>query len=712
MNTKHLLPLLCLLLASCQQQSSDTDWSDFLGDPGRTHSSALDQINLDNVAQLEVAWTYNSGDADTSNRSQIQCNPLVINGILYGTSPKSKCFALDAATGKEIWKFDPFAGNYDMFGMGVNRGLAHWKNGSEERVLYCAGSFLYALDAKTGQLVKTFGKEGKIDLHDGLGKDVSKLFVVANSPGVIYKDLFILGTRVSEATGAAPGHIRAYDVRTGEQKWIFHTIPQPGEFGYDTWPPDAWQRVGGANAWSGLSMDEKRGWVFVPTGSASYDFYGGDRIGDNLFANCILALNAETGERIWHYQTMRHDLWDRDLPCAPTLLTVEHDGKKVDAVAQPTKSGYLFVLNRETGEPLFPIEEVATEASDLKGEMAATTQPVPTKPLPFARNRIDSADLNDLTPEDHAYALEIWRKSRKGKPFIPPSLEGTLLLPGFDGGAEWGGAAVDPSTNIIYVNANEMAWIVKMLPYEAENDGSPLAIGKNVYQTQCMNCHGKDLQGASIYKVPSLKGVKERHSKEDIAKIIKGGKGMMPSFGILSESEIQNVIAFLLEEQAIPDKGASRKQPWHEDVWSYPYVIEGYTRFKTPSGYPAIKPPWGTLNAINLNTGELVWKIPFGTHPALIAKGLPPTGSENYGGAVVTAGGVLFIAATQDEKFHAFDKTTGKLLWETQLPAAGYATPATYSVDGKQYVVIACGGGKLSTKSGDAYVAFALPSGN
>jgi len=707
MKRQYLLPALCLLLASCAQQS-DVNWSNYLGDPGRTHYSTLDQINVDNVGQLEIAWTYHSGDADTSNRSQIQCNPLIINGILYGTSPKLKCFALDAATGQEIWTFDPFEGNYDLFGMGVNRGLAHWQDKDEARILYCAGSILYALDAKTGALIKTFGNEGKVDLHDGLGKDVRDLFVVANAPGVVYEDLFILGTRVSEATGAAPGHIRAYDVRTGAQKWIFHTIPQPGEFGYETCPPDAWQRVGGANSWSGLTLDEKRGWVFVPTGSASYDFYVGDRIGDNLFANCVLALNAKTGERIWHYQTVRHDVWDRDLPTPPTLVTVNHNGKKIDAVAQPTKSGHLFLLNRETGEPLFPVEEVETVPSELKGEVVASTQPVPTKPLPFARSRIDSADLTDLSPEEHAYALEIWRKSRSGKSFIPPTLEGTLLFPGFDGGAEWGGAAVDPGTNILYVNANEMAWILKMLPYESENDGSPIAIGKNIYQTQCMNCHGKDLQGASIYKVPSLVGVKDRYKKEDIAKLVKSGKGMMPSFGILSDAEIQSVIAFLFEEQSIPDK-TTRKQPWHEDVWSYPYVIEGYTRFKTPDGYPAVKPPWGTLNAINLNTGEYVWKIPFGEHPELVKKGITQTGSENYGGPVVTAGGLLFIAATLDEKFRVYDKATGKLLWETQLPAAGYATPATYSVNGKQYVVIACGGGKLNTKSGDAYVAFALP---
>ncbi|MDX1940242.1 MAG: c-type cytochrome [Saprospiraceae bacterium] len=709
MKWTNAFAFLLLLCFSCQKEK-DADWAHYLGDPGTTHYSKLDQINLENVGQLQVAWTYSSGDADTSNRSQIQCNPLVIDGVLYGTSPQLKCFALNAVTGEELWSFDPFESNFEMFGTGVNRGLAYWKSGQEQRILYCAGSFLYALDAKTGQLFKDFGKEGKVDLHDGLGRDVSDFFVVANAPGVVYKDLLILGTRVSESTGAAPGHIRAYDVLTGEQRWIFHTIPQPGEFGYETWPADAWQRIGGANAWAGMSLDEKRGMVFVPTGSASYDFYGGDREGDNLFANCILAIDANTGKRIWHYQTVHHDIWDRDLPCPPTLVTVEHEGKPIDAVAQATKSGYIFLLNRETGESLFPVKEQPVRASDLKGEKAAVTQPIPTKPLPFARNRIDSADLTDLTPEEHAYALDIWRKSKKGEPFIPPTLEGTLLFPGFDGGAEWGGAAFDPESKLLYVNANEMPWILQMLPYQAAEGDSPIAKGKNIYQTQCMNCHGKDLKGASIFKVPNLKGVKDRYPKEEIVKLVKNGKGVMPSFTFLSDEEIESVIAFIQEEKGISEtvakNGGSEEE---EDLWTYPYVMAGYKRFKTPEGYPAIKPPWGTLTAINLNNGEFVWQIPFGEHPELIATGLPPTGCENYGGAVVTAGGLLIIAATLDEKIRAFDKSNGKLLWEAKLPAAGYATPATYSVNGKQYLVIACGGGKLSTKSGDTWVAFALP---
>ncbi|MEM9935696.1 MAG: PQQ-binding-like beta-propeller repeat protein, partial [Bacteroidota bacterium] len=379
------------------------------------------------------------GDTDPDGRSQIQCNPLIIDGVLYGSTPVLKFFALNAATGEEIWEFDPFEGQYDQFGMGVNRGMAYWASGRESRILFTAGSFLYSVDAKTGKPDVAFGENGKTDLHKGLGREVDDLFIVSNSPGVVFEDLLILGSRVSESTGAAPGHIRAFNVRTGEVEWIFHTIPQPGQFGYETWPEDAWRRIGGANAWSGMSLDKERGMVFVPTGSASYDFYGGDRQGDNLFANCIIALNAYTGERIWHYQTVHHDLWDRDLPAPPNLVTVVHDGKRIDAVAQITKSALIFLLDRETGEPLFPIEEVPVEASRLNGEKASPTQPIPTKPAPFSRHTIEEKDLNHLTEENFQYAKAIWANSLKGSPYIPPSEEGTFVFPGFDGGGEWGG---------------------------------------------------------------------------------------------------------------------------------------------------------------------------------------------------------------------------------------------------------------------------------
>jgi len=702
--------LLATFLFSCNSENltnaDPADWSGYQGGPDVNQYSALDQITTDNVDQLEVTWIYESNDADPQNRTQIQCNPLVIDGILYGTTPTLKAVALNAATGEEIWRFDPFGGDYDMFGMGVNRGLAQWTDGEERRILYAVADRLYALDAATGEPISSFGKEGMIDLHEGLGRDVSDYFIAANAPGIVYQDKFILGMRVSESTGAAPGHIRAYNVLTGEQEWIFHTIPQPGQYGYDTWPEDAWKRAGGANAWAGLSLDPERGIVFIPTGSAAYDFYGGDRHGENLFANSLIALDANTGERIWHYQMVHHDLWDRDLPAPANLVTVTHNGEKIEAVAQITKSAFVFLFDRETGEPLFPIEEVPAPSSDLEGEAAWPTQPMPTKPERFARHRFAEEDITRRTPEAYEYVKSIWANTAKGDLFIPPTEQGTILFPGFDGGGEWGGAAADPN-GILYVNAGEMAWILQMLPYEQEPEQTLAARGRNIYNSSCMICHGKDLKGASIHTVPSLVDLKERKTAAEVAEVVRQGQGMMPSFSHLSEPDVEAVTAFLLEEgdEALPKEVGGDQ----DDPWPYPYVMNGYQRFKDQDGFPATTPPWGTLNAIDLNTGEIKWKVTLGEHPDLEGAYDQPTGCENYGGPVVTAGNVLFIAATMDEKIRAFDRRDGSLLWEATLPAAGYATPAVYAVDGKQYVVIACGGGKLGTKSGDAYVAFALP---
>jgi quinoprotein glucose dehydrogenase len=699
--------IVFFLLSSCETDpaGSSVDWAWYQGDPGTRQYSPLDQITPENVAQLEVAWTLHTGDLDTLNRSQIQCNPLVIDGVVYGTSPKLKALAIDAATGEELWRFDPFASEFDLFGMGNNRGLSYWTDGDERRVFYAAGHLLYSLDAATGRPDPDFGDRGMIDLHDGLGRDVSDFFVVATSPGVVFEDKIIMGTRVSEALGAAPGHIRAYNVRTGAQEWIFHTIPAPGDFGADTWPAGAHGQIGGANAWAGMSLDPERGWVFVPTGSASYDFYGGDRPGDNLFANCVLALDARTGERIWHYQTVRHDLWDRDLPAPPVLVRVLHEGVQRDAVAQITKSGYVFVLDRETGEPLFPVEEVPVPASDLEGEYTAATQPIPTAPPPFARQRVTRDDLYSLDSAGHAEALAVYERSREGEPFIPPSEEGTILFPGFDGGGEWGGAAFDPQSGQLYVNSSEMPWILKMNPYVSDgSDG--LSRGERIYRTNCVSCHASDFSGGGVFQAPSLVGVHNRLELGEVVEIIENGRGTMAGFAFLGEEEVAAVSAFILDpDNAVPEKEASG-----EGSWPYPYVMAGYERFQVlDDRYPGIDPPWGQLTAVDLNTGTLAWQVPLGEHPDLVARGIRNSGTENYGGPVVTAGNLIFIAATLDEKIRAFDQRTGEQLWEHDLPAAGYATPAVYAVNGKQYVLIACGGGKIGTKSGDAYVAFALP---
>ncbi|MBD0365899.1 MAG: pyrroloquinoline quinone-dependent dehydrogenase [Flavisolibacter sp.] len=616
----------CTTFRKSTTKYAGDNWNEYAGDETKSRYSTLTQINKQNVNQLKLAWVYRSGDFSQSPQTTMECNPVVIDGVLFASTPELKLIALNAATGKELWRFDPLPPEVlkelhtkekiDIrpgTGYWVNRGVLYWEKGGDKRIYYSAGIFLFAINANTGKLISTFGEKGKIDLRQGLQRDVTGLHYNLTTPGVIYKNNLIIGSTVGEGPDpAAPGFIRAFDIHTGKLKWVFHTIPQPGEFGNDTWENDSWKKAGGVNAWGGMSLDKKRGMVFIATGSPTWDFYGGDRHGDNLFANCVLALDAGTGKRIWHYQIVHHDIWDKDLPCPPNLVTVSQNGKKIDAVAQVGKTGYVYVFDRRTGKPLFPIEEKTVPPSDIPGERASLTQPIPIKPRAFARTELNEKDLTNLNPKAREYALEIFKKSKSGPQFTPINGQGTLIMPGLLGGANWSGASFDLETGLLYVNSNDLPSIITLVP----------------------NASGKP----------------------------------------------------------------------------YPFKHTGYNRFWDPQGYPAITPPWGSLTAINLNTGDFAWQVPLGEFEELTQKGISPTGTPNLGGSIVTAGGLVFIASTKDEKFRAFDKETGKVLWETKLPAGGYASPSTYRANGKQYVVIAAGGGgKMATKAGDYYVAFALP---
>ncbi len=687
--------------AQSDPRSSHREWQIYHGDYGGSHYSALDQINRSNVKDLEVAWIWNSGDLG----STIECNPIIIDGIMYVTTPRIHCVALDAATGKMLWRFNPWNGGR---GGGLSRGVAYWSDGKEDhRIFYSAGDYLYALNAKTGKPVESFGTNGRISHRDGFDTDVFFFSIGNNTPGIVWKDLLILGSTTGEGPQpCAPGHIRAFDVRTGVRKWIFHTIPHPDEFGYDTWGPESWKEVGSANVWSGFTLDAERGILFCGTGSPAYDSWGGNRPGQNLFGNCTLALDASTGKRIWHFQAVHHDLWDYDLPTPPVLGSLNKDGKKLDVVVQPTKMGHLFVLDRQTGEPVYPVEELPVPPSDMPGEFSWPTQPFPPKEFRLAMTRMDAENATQLNEAANKKVLEDLKEMITGDVFIPPTYKKSVVLPQFNGGCEWGGAAFDVDSNTVIVNvSNEAEW-TSMVPSKPKERMSLNRLGSHVYRAVCSFCHGMSspVNPAS----PSLQNVRERLDAQQIRQLMETGRGQMPSFASFSDLEKRAVIAFLFDEGK--DEQIETKDLNLSYAAEVPVVTTGHHDWRDPEGFPVNKRPWGTLNAVDLNSGRVKWRVPLGTYPELEKRGESPTGTFNIGGPVVTKGGLVFIGAAMDERFHAFDKDTGELLWEYQMEFGGYATPATYELNGRQYVVISAGGGgKPGTKKGDAFYCFALP---
>jgi len=689
------LLLFALSAAVSFPQEDFRSWQITGGSAANLHYSALDQINKSNVGRLRAAWTYDSGDAYPN--SDVQCNPIMADGVIYVTTAKLRVVALNAASGKQIWSFD--TGNDRA--PHPNRGVTYWTDGKQARILVTIGHDLFSLDAKTGKPDAAFGSKGTVDLRTAFDKPLEDVSLTVTSPGVIYQDLLILGSSVAETLPATAGDIRAYNVRTGKLQWTFHTIPHPGETGYETWPEGEWKNSGAANNWAGMAVDNQRGLVYVPTGSAAFDFYGADRHGDDLFANTLLCLDAATGARKWHFQAIRHDVWDLDFPAAPTLITVNHGGQPVDAVAQAGKSGYIYVLNRETGESLFPLRERPVPASTVDGELLAKSEPVPEKPEPFVRQTLTEDMATTRTEAAHQAVLSQMKSLSFGSLFIPASLQGTVFFPGLAGGAEWGGAAYDPQTHLYYINANELGWIVRLVPAESAQH---FAKASQIYRARCATCHGPDRKGAPP-EYPALDKASAHLTAAQISAILHTGGGRMPSFASLGEPAIAALQAFLLTnaDERVEVKMRRTASP------ALKYAVEGYQKFLDPDGYPATTPPWGTLSAINLDTGSYAWKIPFGQYPELAASGMKDTGTENHGGGVVTAGGLLFIGATHyDNKFRAFDKRTGKLLWETTLPFACNATPSVYQMNGKEYVVLAAGGGR-DRPSGGLFIAFALP---
>ena len=719
---------LAALLVSVAAQAQDVTavaaahkgWRDYGGAADSAQYSALSQINRTNVNTLKVAWTYPTGD-----KNRYYFNPIAAHGLLYVLAKNNSIVALEPVSGKEVWVHATTPNSKLL----TNRGMNYWESGdgTDRRLLFAQDNLLQALDARTGKSINSFGKNGTVDLREGLGRDPQGIVLVqSTTPGRVFENLLIVGSATNQEYESAPGDIRAYDTRTGALVWTFHTIPHPGEFGYETWPKEAWKTIGGANAWGEMSVDEKRGIVYVPTGSPKYNFYGANREGANLFGDSLLALDARTGKRKWHFQMVHHDIWDYDPTTGPKLLTLQHAGKSVDAVAVATKDGFLWVFNRVTGEPLWPIEERPVPKSDMPGEKTWPTQPFPTNPPPFARQKFTAADLSPYIPtaEERARFKDELESARNEGLFTPPGLRNTVQMPGNNGGANWGSTAADPTNGTIYVGSKDLPAMLKLIPEEELEipHGSMEVQGLAVYRAKCQLCHHADMRGQPP-AVPSLVHIQQKLNKEQVSTMVTHGKGLMPAFNKLAPEDLDRLNAFLFssapdeasKSAAVNDKNAPAKS-----VKPAARYRSGFGFMLTSDGLSPIAPPWTSLTAYDLNKGTIKWKIPLGDVPELAAKGIKNTGTHYPKfGPVVTAGGLIFTG-TRDRKVRALDEETGKTLWETEVGAAMEGIPAIFEVDGREYIVFCAAAqaeidapGVKAPRAPDvshrAYVAFALP---
>lgn len=704
------------------------DWATYRGDQEGTGYSSLSQITVENVQLLEEVWTYDTRDLF---RPGMSSNPIIIEGVMYFADSELNLVALDAATGEELWLFDlsEHHSRGDYLDSGIMRGSVYWEdeNGNNSRLFHLTKDIVWAINPDDGTLIESFGDGGYIDLKENHVWPAHLLEnkITNTSPPVIYDDHLILDSNVFEGREDPPGNIRSFNVLTGEFEWRFHTIPLEGQPGYETWEWEDNMIYGGANSWGGFTVDEERGWVFAATGSATGGIHGGGgaRPGMNLFSNSVLAIDAETGELQWYFQTMHHDIWDYDIAPAPMLATITQDGEERDVVVQTGKQGKVFVFDRDTGESLFPIVEKPVPTDAALGEVPYPTQPWPLKPDPLVRTAVYESDLTTITPESHASALEQFKRLRAGPMYTPPSVEGTIVQPGIHGGNEWGGPAFDPETNIAYVNVNDFPFILTLDIIHPDQfaDLTETAQGRTIYLAACAVCHGADREGGIAVALDNT-----TLSADELRTVISQGVNAMPAFPAFDEDELDNVVAFLqsetgeatstsdidLSDENLTWSGGEGELSWSTSTPQYVPQLEYFTDHM---GYHAIQPPWGKLVAVDVARGDILWSVPLGEYPGLVEMGIRNTGAENFGGMAVTQGGLIFIAATEDNRFRAFDKASGVLLWEFEMDSPGFSTPSTYEIDGRQYVVIVAGGGGGRYRSpvtqdiGRRVHAFALP---